>query len=70
MLCDLTRKQLDQVPFVVHQIGSVVLEALFGKEKAKDPFYIADQLGFDILSFTFVPPLFFEEMVLPDGCVH
>jgi len=40
VLCALAREQPDQVPFVEHQIGSVILEVLFGKEKAKDPFYI------------------------------
>ena len=60
----------DRIPFAEHQIDDIVLEAFFGTEKAKDPVYVADELGLDILTFPFPPPLFVEETILPDGRRH
>lgn len=70
VLCALACRQPDRVPFAEHQIDRPVLKALFGSERADDPIYVADQLGLDVLTFTFVPPLFVEETVLPDGRKH
>ena len=70
LLAALSCEQPDRIPFAEHQIDDVVLEALFGAERAKDPVYVADELGLDILTCAIVPPLFVEEIILPDGRIH
>ena len=70
VMAALSGEQPDRVPFAEHQIDDVVLEAIFGSEKAKDPVYVADELGLDILTFSFHPQLFVEETILPDGRRH
>lgn len=70
VLCALAGSTPDRVPFVEHQIDPPVLRALFGETLSKDPVYVAEQLGLDVLSFTMHPPLFVELEALPDGMVY
>lgn len=70
VLCALSGGQPDRVPFAEHQIDEPVLNALFGEKPAGDPVYVADELGLDILTFTLVPPLFVEKIMLDDGRSH
>ncbi len=70
VLCALSGERPDRVPFAEHQIDPPVLKALFGEARARDPIYVADQLGLDILTFTLVPPLFVNETIMQDGHAH
>lgn len=69
VLCALSRKEPDRIPFVEHEIDPYVLKALFGA-KAADPVFVADELGLDIMTFIMLPPLFVDEHLLPDGRKH
>jgi len=70
VLCALAGSQPDRVPFAEHQIDPPVLNALFGDTLSRDPIYVADQLGVDLLSFSLHPPLFVESEVLPNGMIY
>ena len=70
VLCALNKGTPDRIPFAEHQIDTYVLNALFGEKNASDPIFVAESLGLDVLTFTFLPPLFVDEQVLPDGRKH
>lgn len=67
VMCALKRGQPDRVPFAETGIDQQVLAALFGAESAADQFYVAEQLGLDVIFFPFFPPLCVNEIKLPDG---
>ena len=67
VLCALNLGQPDRVPFAEQEIDQPVLTALFGDQLAADPFYVAEQLGTDVLAFGLFPQLYVKETKLPDG---
>lgn len=70
VMCALAGEKPDRVPFAEPPVDPKVLTALFGDKGLTDPIFVADALGIDILCFSFMPPLFVEEVVLPDGRTH
>ena len=70
VMCALAGKKPDRVPFAEPPVDPKVLNALFGDKGLTDPIFVADALGTDMVSFRFMPPLFVEEVELPDGRTH